>query len=173
MAEPSQRSEEADHLGAKKQRRPPLSCEQCRKRKVKCDRGEPCNHCAKSPAETCTYAPTYTPKSRRRLASRPAQTARSRGTTLSPQAAGAAHVSARSSTRTSQQETPGGSPATAVGATAEPNHAEFVPPARGSILKGQYLGHSHWMHIAASVRLSMPCFVLPRHDLTHHRSVHS
>lgn len=50
----------------KKRRRPPLSCEQCRKRKIKCDRSYPCNNCAKSNTETCTYAPTQIPKSRRR-----------------------------------------------------------------------------------------------------------
>jgi hypothetical protein len=29
----------------RKRRRPPQSCEECRRRKVKCDRAEPCNRC--------------------------------------------------------------------------------------------------------------------------------
>ncbi|KAM3506231.1 hypothetical protein MY10362_002499, partial [Beauveria mimosiformis] len=50
---------------SKKRRRPPLSCEQCRRRKIKCDRSFPCNHCSKSGgAVSCTYAPAHTPKSR-------------------------------------------------------------------------------------------------------------
>lgn len=40
----------------KKRRRPALSCEQCRKRKIKCDRNYPCNHCIQSKSATCTYS---------------------------------------------------------------------------------------------------------------------
>ena len=48
----------------KKRRRPALSCEQCRNRKVKCDRNEPCSTCIKSKiASSCTYVPTHTPPS--------------------------------------------------------------------------------------------------------------
>jgi hypothetical protein len=50
----------------KRRRRPPLACEQCRKRKIRCDRNVPCNHCTKSNIESCTYAPAHVPKLRRR-----------------------------------------------------------------------------------------------------------
>lgn len=51
----------------KKRRRPALSCEQCRKRKVRCDRKEPCSPCTKSKmASVCSYAPTHIPPSWRR-----------------------------------------------------------------------------------------------------------
>lgn len=48
----------------KKRRRPALSCEQCRKRKIRCDRGLPCVNCVKSKITPCTYAPTHIPASR-------------------------------------------------------------------------------------------------------------
>ncbi|KAL6412282.1 hypothetical protein AUP68_04666 [Ilyonectria robusta] len=50
----------------KKRRRPALSCEQCRRRKIRCDRGLPCVNCIKSKISPCTYAPTHIPASRTR-----------------------------------------------------------------------------------------------------------
>ncbi|RFU35389.1 hypothetical protein B7463_g930, partial [Scytalidium lignicola] len=41
-------------LPVRKRRRPALSCVQCRRRKVKCDRNIPCNHCTIS-HYTCAY----------------------------------------------------------------------------------------------------------------------
>ena len=40
----------------KKRRRPALSCEQCRKRKVRCDREQPCGPCGQSKITPCTYS---------------------------------------------------------------------------------------------------------------------
>lgn len=48
----------------KKRRRPALSCEQCRRRKIRCDRSLPCVNCVKSKISPCTYAPTHIPASR-------------------------------------------------------------------------------------------------------------
>ncbi|UNI20434.1 hypothetical protein JDV02_006522 [Purpureocillium takamizusanense] len=48
----------------KKRRRPALACEQCRSRKIKCDRSSPCGHCTKARIASCTYAPTHIPASR-------------------------------------------------------------------------------------------------------------
>jgi Fungal Zn(2)-Cys(6) binuclear cluster domain len=39
----------------RKRRRPALSCVECRRRKIKCDRNEPCNYCKRSPSITCVY----------------------------------------------------------------------------------------------------------------------
>ncbi|WYZ44906.1 hypothetical protein EsH8_VIII_000222 [Colletotrichum jinshuiense] len=39
----------------KKRRRPALACEQCRRRKVRCDRNLPCNTCVRSKNALCTY----------------------------------------------------------------------------------------------------------------------
>lgn len=47
----------------KKRRRPALACEQCRKRKIRCDRNVPCNHCIKSNITDCSYVPTHIPAS--------------------------------------------------------------------------------------------------------------
>ncbi|KAF4988530.1 hypothetical protein FDECE_15017 [Fusarium decemcellulare] len=52
----------------KKRRRPALSCEQCRRRKIRCDRSLPCVNCIKSKISPCTYAPTHIPASRARKA---------------------------------------------------------------------------------------------------------
>ncbi|KAK3309843.1 uncharacterized protein B0T15DRAFT_386897 [Chaetomium strumarium] len=41
----------------RKRRRPALACEQCRRRKVKCDRANPCGPCQRSSLEVCTYRP--------------------------------------------------------------------------------------------------------------------
>lgn len=41
----------------KRRRRPALSCIECRMRKVKCDRKEPCGACIKTKSEKCTYRP--------------------------------------------------------------------------------------------------------------------
>jgi hypothetical protein len=48
-------------VAEKKRRRPPLSCEQCRKRKIRCDRTQPCANCVKSNIPSCTYAPYHVP----------------------------------------------------------------------------------------------------------------
>ncbi|KAF5017886.1 hypothetical protein F66182_10154 [Fusarium sp. NRRL 66182] len=50
----------------KKRRRPALSCEQCRRRKIRCDRNLPCENCIKAKISPCTYAPTHIPASRAR-----------------------------------------------------------------------------------------------------------
>ncbi|KAJ4323104.1 hypothetical protein N0V84_004504 [Fusarium piperis] len=50
----------------KKRRRPALSCEQCRRRKIRCDRSLPCVNCIKAKISPCTYAPTHIPASRAR-----------------------------------------------------------------------------------------------------------
>lgn len=41
----------------RKRRRPALSCEQCRKRKIKCDRTYPCGQCTLSKTAHCSYSP--------------------------------------------------------------------------------------------------------------------
>ena len=41
----------------RKRRRPALSCEQCRRRKIKCDRAYPCSQCLQSKTGSCSYSP--------------------------------------------------------------------------------------------------------------------
>ncbi|KAK7402931.1 hypothetical protein QQX98_011329 [Neonectria punicea] len=59
---------QATATAEKKRRRPALSCEQCRRRKIRCDRGLPCVNCIKSSISPCTYAPTHVPASRSKKA---------------------------------------------------------------------------------------------------------
>lgn len=46
-----------------RRRRPAHSCVECRRRKIKCNRKNPCNHCtsARKPTE-CTYTPNLPPR---------------------------------------------------------------------------------------------------------------
>jgi len=46
---------EVSHRAPRKRRRPALSCVQCRRRKVKCDRKSPCTQCAQYNNTTCIY----------------------------------------------------------------------------------------------------------------------
>ena len=41
----------------RKRRRPALSCFECRHKKIKCDRNNPCSPCMKAKSSTCTYSP--------------------------------------------------------------------------------------------------------------------
>lgn len=60
----------------RKRRRPALSCEQCRRRKIKCDRAYPCGQCLQSKTTTCTYSPDTVrrPHHVTHTSARPAQT---------------------------------------------------------------------------------------------------
>ncbi|KFY92776.1 hypothetical protein V498_04746 [Pseudogymnoascus sp. VKM F-4517 (FW-2822)] len=54
----------------KKRRRPPLSCEPCRRRKVKCDRNQPCGQCLQTRTASCTYSsipPTVSRRTRKTI----------------------------------------------------------------------------------------------------------
>ncbi|KAH8879010.1 hypothetical protein GQ53DRAFT_834507 [Thozetella sp. PMI_491] len=48
----------------RRRNRPALSCIQCRSRKVRCDRNEPCNSCLKSKILNCTYEEARRPKAK-------------------------------------------------------------------------------------------------------------
>lgn len=63
----------------RRRRRPALSCLECRRRKIKCDRTEPCKHCVSSKLQ-CTYR-TY---SREPAIQQPSQRGNSWGTPTSP-----------------------------------------------------------------------------------------
>ena len=50
-----------DGAGPVKRRRAALSCVECRRRKVKCDRERPCGPCTKTRSPTCTFRPNARP----------------------------------------------------------------------------------------------------------------
>ncbi|KAJ3498668.1 hypothetical protein NLG97_g937 [Lecanicillium saksenae] len=158
MDESAQHYGQAVQLEAKKRRRPPLSCEQCRKRKVKCDRAEPCNQCVKSNPENCTYVPTQDPKSRRRRSKRPGVPAESSRSTPLPLRQPAATLrDTRQPSATAQLETLSSPPTISNKTVAETRWSEYTYPERSVISKDRYIGQSHWVNIAASfpVELSM------------------
>ncbi|KAJ8071760.1 hypothetical protein OCU04_002076 [Sclerotinia nivalis] len=49
----------------RKRRRPALSCIQCRRRKIKCDRNMPCGQCVSSKTPACQYSSDPGPESKR------------------------------------------------------------------------------------------------------------
>jgi Fungal Zn(2)-Cys(6) binuclear cluster domain len=67
----------------RKRRRPALACDVCRRRKIRCDRQMPCNHCTRSKSATCTYTQDLAPA----LRTRPVGVAAS-STTSSPRSSG-------------------------------------------------------------------------------------
>ncbi|KJZ79446.1 hypothetical protein HIM_00915 [Hirsutella minnesotensis 3608] len=61
---PAATAPEPVKMTEKKRRRPALACEQCRRRKIRCDRKSPCGHCDKARIASCTYIPTHVPASK-------------------------------------------------------------------------------------------------------------
>ncbi|KDN71058.1 putative fungal specific transcription factor domain-containing protein [Colletotrichum sublineola] len=58
------RSPDQHSAPRKKRRRPALACEQCRRRKVRCDRNLPCSTCVRSGHALCTYTSQTKPAAR-------------------------------------------------------------------------------------------------------------
>ncbi|KAF2798117.1 hypothetical protein K505DRAFT_405407 [Melanomma pulvis-pyrius CBS 109.77] len=58
---PSLQLANTDGTGPVKRRRAALSCVECRRRKVKCDRERPCGPCTRSKSPTCTFRPPPKP----------------------------------------------------------------------------------------------------------------
>jgi len=54
----------AERHERRKRNRPALSCIQCRSRKIRCDRNEPCASCVKSKIVNCTYEEARRPRPR-------------------------------------------------------------------------------------------------------------
>jgi len=55
----------------RKRRRPALSCVECRRRKIKCDRRMPCSHCMQLKSTICTYPETHADVPNRRNVPKP------------------------------------------------------------------------------------------------------
>ncbi|KAJ6780976.1 hypothetical protein PWT90_05401 [Aphanocladium album] len=156
MAQSPRQSEQVGQSGSKKRRRPPLSCEQCRRRKIKCDRAEPCNHCVRSRTESCTYVPTQNPKSRTRRATRPEVLGEPSQSTSAPLPQDVAAIRGARRSGMAQPETRSSALRTTNAIVAGP-HQNGSNLEKSAISKDRYLGQSHWMNIAASfpVELSM------------------
>jgi hypothetical protein len=58
----------------RKRRRPALSCTECRRRKIKCDRNMPCNHCIASKNSECSYKDAHPAVANRRTTASPNST---------------------------------------------------------------------------------------------------
>jgi hypothetical protein len=136
----------APEVSQKKRRRPALACEQCRRRKIKCDRNMPCNHCTKAKIATCTYVATHTP------ASHLARGAKSKG--------GRAFLSSASASDRGRDSRPRPvQPAPAASksqthAQDQPGRPAFTPPSSQSPQSNEFLLHSNSV-------AGIPTFVRP------------
>jgi hypothetical protein len=163
----------------KRARRPALSCIECRMRKVKCDRKEPCGACIRIKSEKCTYRPTR--PGIRRDAEKPPSVQENRNIS----------DSARSSLQSSlsTQETPSclsshleTGPSELIAALLKENErlrstindsasgegdiraiSDIIPDLPGTFQKSKFFGQSHWMNAlepvrsAANVRMRPAC----------------
>ncbi|KAK0633184.1 hypothetical protein B0T14DRAFT_506057 [Immersiella caudata] len=135
-----------------KRRRPALACEQCRARKVRCDRATPCNTCVRSSNPDCTYTPLPPqggPKERRSLS--PASIpGRPPAPTPSDSIASLEIVSLEGRTKYLEQEhrfsNGAEQPKLHEGpCSSEEGEKNFVPlRIRGTMSKTRFFGHSHW-----------------------------
>lgn len=177
----------------KKRRRPALACEQCRRRKVRCDRNIPCSHCIKSNITDCSYVPTHIPASKNKKS---IANTDSGGETSSPHLAVTGNTRAPQNSehiRTSLYETVGGSPSSTAGSSSKDPNVDWLvarvqqleqrlekviisgpeagcekeePPApvKGTVSKTRYFGRSHWMCGTSRVRFHL---ILPRTIYSH------
>ncbi|KAF2143542.1 uncharacterized protein K452DRAFT_317031 [Aplosporella prunicola CBS 121167] len=146
----------------RKRRRPALACEQCRKRKVKCDRHTPCEQCVRTKNEPCIYLsqdpPPSANKSRRVVDGDGSITAPA---SLSPVQSWARPIYPASRLPNSISETVGPAPDQALLNKAQhlnsdmrsigrfdtkPRNASWEIPFQGRFSKDRYFGRSHWMN---------------------------
>jgi hypothetical protein len=64
-------------LPRRQRRRPALSCVECRRRKIKCDRKTPCSNCLQYKSTICTFPDSHPPNANRRTAPKAAPTSHS------------------------------------------------------------------------------------------------
>lgn len=101
---------------SRRRRRPALSCLECRRRKIKCDRSDPCAHCVSNKA-TCTYRLFRSETASRPSGSRPsppadssspaARSARTQPVLGAPDLTTEQHHGGAPGTRVAESELPG------------------------------------------------------------------
>jgi hypothetical protein len=140
----------APEVSQKKRRRPALACEQCRRRKIKCDRNMPCNHCTKAKIATCTYIATHTP------ASHLARGIKSKGSRafLSSATASASDRDRDRDSRPRPVQPAPAAPKSQTHAQDQPGRPAFTPPSSQSPQSNEFLLHSNSV-------AGIPTFVRP------------
>jgi hypothetical protein len=160
----------------KKRRRPALACEQCRRRKVRCDRLAPCNHCSKSDApEQCKYVPIHAPKQKKKkprvprsattrtVSIRPAVAPKPKGSQCSTEIIQSIPGSISASGAVSEtgeqlNERPASSIDEGSGDTGE-DEGEDAAATSDNISRTRYFGRSHWM-----TGLGLVSILIPSHE---------
>ncbi|PHH80031.1 hypothetical protein CDD82_2015 [Ophiocordyceps australis] len=145
----------------KKRRRPALACEQCRRRKIRCDRDSPCGQCVKAQIQSCTYAPAHVPVAKARGAKGPravglghslrplmaADRDKDSGSMSSPKTGSASDGSNVSRLMTRVQELERKLEGVM---RLEHSHGAWATPAispASTVSKTRYFGSSHWISV--------------------------
>ena len=161
---------------APKRRRPALSCEQCRRRKIRCDRSCPCGPCRQSKNARCTYSPNiraidgrYVSRAGNTQPRIPSSTVlRSVGPpvdlweppTPESQRSGCPPIAQAFTGRVHKVEQLAYKPSAAVQIgnpsceTPEPDNLNRH--LRGTLSKTRFFGQSHWLHSFGMVRTTSP-----------------
>lgn len=146
----------------KKRRRPALACEQCRKRKVRCDRLSPCTTCVKSQNPECSY-PASHQSSRRGSLGGPLSAQVSTGTasSASPVNSGGGDVqfsSAATSFPTPvSRNTPLGAPFFLEGSTVDGHNPSAGQTQVQASAQGQGVGQSKDQYVSSSCPAGSQC----------------
>ncbi|ETS06666.1 C6 zinc finger protein [Trichoderma reesei RUT C-30] len=136
------------NMPEKKRRRPPLSCEQCRRRKVRCDRTQPCNKCVESNAPSCTISHSDLPPrtsidstsaSSKLVSSNPGSLSSSSSPNVDWLVARVQQLEEKLAKALRINDAPDGQKRL----QSTPETAE---PAEGFVSKSRYFGHSHWLY---------------------------
>ncbi|KAJ6443153.1 fungal specific transcription factor domain-containing protein [Purpureocillium lavendulum] len=112
----------------KKRRRPALACEQCRRRKIKCDRNSPCGHCTRARIASCTYVPTHVPASKTKAKSIRPLAASSRESAAAASASSAPPLPLQPQVQQLEPQAP---------AQPRPRKRQAVPPAESIVADGR------------------------------------
>ncbi|ORY14921.1 hypothetical protein BCR34DRAFT_559697 [Clohesyomyces aquaticus] len=163
---PALRLAGTDNTGAVKRRRPALSCVECRRRKVKCDRDRPCGPCTRTKSPTCTYRPARHTASRHEANRNPSLTSAQaadfdamlnryiapgilgpHGSVTLSHLPGPAVAPARSSSASTQSRE--GIPVVADGGppdSSDPPLRASASMAPGQLIKSKFYGETHWVN---------------------------
>lgn len=154
----------------RRRRRPARSCEQCRRRKIRCSLGQPCNGCVRARAPMqCSYrdgSPVVVTRGSEVFSSVPAERTESQGPDTATQRSREAHHRSpvnrppqpENSDRTvsnSHSYLPRTIPApqTPTPAQSSTSIPPFTPRLRHVPEKTKLFGQTHWLHTAEKVNL--------------------
>jgi len=153
---------ETDGSGPRKRRRPALSCVECRKRKVKCDRRRPCGPCTRTRMPTCTYRPD--PLLGERLTARETSAIGASAVVVEAIAANPSQSEMAEKNRIIQELTDRlhelESKLSSSAKTQSNSSNDGSQPRASQFVKSKFYGESHWNNVLEPVRELSPASYL-------------